>query len=114
MSATPIPRTMIMTIYGDMDVSIIREKPKIRNPLKPTVKPENKINDVIKFTKKSKSKGNQIFWVCPLIEESKKVDHSSSVKRYEYLNKIFPKELVYPSRQLDNEERNDLKQILKK
>tara|TARA_S200000501_G_scaffold64879_1_gene55863 strand:- start:5063 stop:7102 length:2040 start_codon:yes stop_codon:yes gene_type:complete len=89
MSATPIPRTMIMTIYGDMDTSIIREKPMNRKAVKTYSKLESKIVDVIKFVKKEISKNNQTFWVCPLIEESKKINHQSAVKRYNDLCKIF-------------------------
>ena len=93
MTATPIPRTLTMTLYGDMDLSIIREKPKSRKPIKTYSKLESKINDVIKFIKKEIKFGNQIFWVCPLIEESKKLDHSSAVKKFKYLNKLFPNEV---------------------
>ena len=93
MTATPIPRTLTMTIYGDMDLSIIREKPNIRKPIKTYSKPESKIDDIIKFVKKEIKLGNQIFWVCPLIEESKKIDHTSAVKKSEYLKKIFPKQV---------------------
>ena len=89
MSATPIPRTMIMTIFGDMDTSVLKEKPKNRKEIKTYSKVENKISEVINFTKKEIKKGNQIFWVCPLIEESKKVDHQSAVKRYDYLKNNF-------------------------
>ena len=81
MTATPIPRTLTMTIYGDMDLSIIREKPKNRKPIKTYSKLENKIDDVLKFIRKEINLGNQIFWVCPLIEESKKLDHASAVKK---------------------------------
>ena len=90
MSATPIPRTLTMTLYGDMDLSIIREKPKFRKEIKTYSKLESKIEDVIKFVKKELKQGNQIFWVCPLIEESKKIDHASVVKKFTYLKKIFP------------------------
>ena len=93
MTATPIPRTLTMTIYGDMDLSIIREKPNFRKPIKTYSKLESKINDIIKFVKKEIKLGNQIFWVCPLIEESKKIDHTSSIKRSEYLKKLFPKQV---------------------
>ena len=93
MTATPIPRTLTMTIYGDMDLSIIQEKPSIRKPVKTYSKLESKINDVIRFVKKEIKLGNQIFWVCPLIEESKKIDHTSAVKKSEYLKRIFPKEV---------------------
>ncbi len=90
MSATPIPRTLTMTIYGDMDLSIIREKPKLRKEVKTYSKLETKINDVLKFIQKEIQNGNQIFWVCPLIEESKKIDHSSAVKKFSFLKKKFP------------------------
>ena len=93
MTATPIPRTLTMTIYGDMDLSIIREKPNIRKPIKTYSKLENKIDDVIRFVKKEIQLGNQIFWVCPLIDESNKIDHTSAVKKSEYLSKIFPKQV---------------------
>ena len=93
MTATPIPRTLTMTIYGDMDLSIIREKPNNRKPVKTYSKIESKIEDIIKFIKKEIRLGNQIFWVCPLIEESKKIDHSSAIKKSEYLKKIFPNEV---------------------
>jgi ATP-dependent DNA helicase RecG len=93
MTATPIPRTLTMTMYGDMDLSIITEKPKLRKPIKTYSKLESKIDDVIKFIKKEIAVGNQIFWVCPLIEESKILDHSSAVKKYEFLQKFFPDEV---------------------
>ena len=93
MTATPIPRTLTMTMYGDMDISIIREKPKNRKPIKTYSKIESKIDDVIKFIKNEIKSGNQIFWVCPLIEESKKLDHSSAIKKFEYLKKIFPNDV---------------------
>jgi len=90
MSATPIPRTLTMSIYGDMDVSLIKEKPKHRKEVNTYSKPESKLEEVIRFVKKEIKEGNQVFWVCPLIEESKKLDHESSVKKFEYLNKLFP------------------------
>ena len=94
MSATPIPRTLTMTIYGDMDLSIIKEKPKKRKEIKTYSKLENNIEDVLKFIKNEIDHGNQIFWVCPLIEVSKKIDHSSAIKKYEYLKKIFPNKVA--------------------
>ena len=94
MTATPIPRTLTMTIYGDMDLSIIREKPSIRKPILTYSKLESKTNEVIKFIKKQIQFNNQIFWVCPLIEESKKIDHSSAIKKFQFLNKLFPKQVA--------------------
>ena len=105
MSATPIPRTLTMSVYGDMDVSIIREKPNNRKDVKTYSKLESKIDDVIKFVKKEIKEGNQIFWVCPLIEESKKLDHQSSVNKYKFLNKLFPNNVALLHGKIDNEEK---------
>ena len=90
MSATPIPRTMMLTIYGDMDVSRLVEKPKNRLPIMTYSKPEKKINELIDILKKNLSNNNQVFWVCPLIKESKFLDYSSVDKRYNWLKKKFP------------------------
>ena len=95
MTATPIPRTLTMTLYGDMDLSIIREKPKSRKPIKTYSKLESKIDDVIKFIKKEIKLGNQIFWVCPLIEESKKLDHHLLLKNLNILIKFFLIKYLY-------------------
>ncbi len=106
MTATPIPRTLTMTIYGDMDISIIREKPKNRKPIKTYSKLEAKIDDVLKYINKEIKLGHQIFWVCPLIEESKKLDHSSAVKKYDYLKKKFPNQVSLLHGKTDLDEKN--------
>ena len=108
MSATPIPRTLTMSVYGDMDVSIIREKPNNRKEVKTYSKLESKMDDVIKFVKKEITEGNQVFWVCPLIEESKKLDHQSSVNKYEYLNKIFPNKVALLHGKIENDEKEEI------
>tara|TARA_Y100001970_G_scaffold251261_1_gene323835 strand:+ start:316 stop:2355 length:2040 start_codon:yes stop_codon:yes gene_type:complete len=108
MSATPIPRTMIMTIYGDMDTSIIKNKPKNRKEIKTLSKIDTKLNEVISFVKNNINKDNQIFWVCPLIEESKKVDHQSSVKRYTFLKKIFKNKVGLLHGSLNKDEKNKI------
>tara|TARA_B100000686_G_scaffold335174_1_gene403446 strand:+ start:325 stop:2364 length:2040 start_codon:yes stop_codon:yes gene_type:complete len=89
MSATPIPRTMMMTLYGDMDITLIKSKPKNRKEIYTYTKDISKIDVVIDFLKNEIINNNQVFWVCPLIEKSKKLDHQSSIVRYEYLKKIF-------------------------
>ena len=115
MSATPIPRTLTMTVYGDMDLSIIREKPKSRKEIKTYSKIDTKINDVVNFVKKEIKNDNQIFWVCPLIEESKKIDHQSAVKRYEYIKEIFPDDVSIIHGNINNNEREKiLKDFLNK
>ena len=108
MSATPIPRTLTMTIYGDMDISIIKEKPKARIEVITYSKPESKIDEIIQFIKKEINNGNQVFWVCPLIEESKKVDHTSAVKKFEYLNKLFPNQVALLHGKTDIDEKDKI------
>ena len=109
MSATPIPRTMMMTIYGDMDVTLIREKPKNRKEIKTYSKLDSKIEEVIKFAKKEIVNGGQVFWVCPLIEKSKKLDHQSAVEKNKYLQRYFDNRvgLIHGSM-----EKNDKNKIL--
>ena len=94
MSATPIPRTLTMTIYGDMDLSIIKEKPKSRKEVITYSKLESKIDEVLNYIKKEIDNDNQVFWVCPLIEESKKIDHTSAVQKYIYLKNKFPNQVA--------------------
>ena len=90
MSATPIPRTMMMSLYGDMDISKIVDKPAMRKKIITLSKPEKKIDELWPFLKKQIQMNNQIFWVCPLIEESQFLEYSSAKKKFDLINKIFP------------------------
>ncbi len=108
MSATPIPRTMMMTVYGDMDLTLIKEKPKNRKKIVTYSKLEDKISEIIKFVKKEISNKNQIFWVCPLIEESKKVEQQSVVNKFKYLEKYFKNRIGLIHGSLDKDQRNKI------
>ncbi len=90
MSATPIPRTMMMSLYGDMDVSKITEKPAKRKKIITLSKPEKKITELWSFIEKQLHLDNQVFWVCPLIKESSFLDYSSAKKKFDIINKRFP------------------------
>jgi ATP-dependent DNA helicase RecG len=115
MSATPIPRTMMMSLYGDMDVSKITEKPAQRKKIITLSKPENKINEIWPFIKKQIDNNNQVFWVCPLIEESPFLDYSSAKKKFEQINKKFPNEVGLIHGALEKEEKEIvLKKFLNK
>ena len=107
MSATPIPRTLVLAIYGDMDVSRLIEKPMYRKSVITLSKPEEKIDEILVFIKKQIKNGNQVFWVCPLIEESKKLDYSAAVKKYNYLSKTFSKKvgLIHGNLQKDEKDK---------
>ena len=115
MSATPIPRTMMMSLYGDMDVSKITEKPANRKKILTLSKPEKKIDEIYPFIKKIIKEKNQVFWVCPLIEESSFLDYSSVKKKFDIINRKFPNDVGLIHGALDKEEKeNVLKKFLKK
>ena len=80
----------MMSLYGDMDISKIQEKPSNRKKIITLSKPENKIEVLWSFIRKNINKDNQVFWVCPLIEESKLLDYSSAKKKFDIINKKFP------------------------
>ena len=108
MSATPIPRTLIMTLYGDMDVSRLVEKPKYRKNIVTLSKPEEKIDEILIFIKKQIKNGNQVFWICPLIEESKKLDYSAAVEKYNFLMKNFTNRVGLIHGALEKEDKNKI------
>ena len=108
MSATPIPRTLVLTVYGDMDVSKLLEKPKYRKDVFTLSKPEEKIDEVLIFIRKEINNGNQIFWVCPLIEESKKLDYSAAVKKFNFLSKKFKNKVGLIHGGMNKEEKNKI------
>ena len=111
MSATPIPRTMMMSLYGDMDISKITEKPAKRKSIFTLSKPEKKINELWPYVEKQINNQNQIFWVCPLIEESSFLDYSSAKKKFDFINKKFPNQVGLIHGALD---KNDKEEVLKK
>tara|TARA_B100001121_G_scaffold176826_1_gene154228 strand:- start:1596 stop:3650 length:2055 start_codon:yes stop_codon:yes gene_type:complete len=115
MSATPIPRTMMMSLYGDMDISKITEKPLNRKRIKTLSKPEKKINELWGYIEKQIKDENQIFWVCPLIDESKILDYSSAKKKFDLINKKFPGKVGLIHGALSKDEKDDvLKKFLRK
>ena len=89
MTATPIPRSLALTAYGDMNISTITEKPKGRKPIKTFVLPQNKIDEVLMSIDRAIKNGALIYWVCPLIEESEKLDLIAVNERFEYLQNQF-------------------------
>ncbi len=115
MSATPIPRTMMMSLYGDMDISRISEKPAMRKKIITLSKPENKIKELWPLIKKQVEKQNQVFWVCPLIKESPFLDYTSAKKKFDIINKRYPNKVGIIHGALDKSEKEQtLKKFLNK
>jgi ATP-dependent DNA helicase RecG len=90
MTATPIPRTLALTVYGDMDVSRITEKPAGRLPVDTRVMPVSRMDEVIKGLARSIAEGHRAYWVCPLVEESEAVDLAAVEDRFKALESRFP------------------------
>lgn len=85
MTATPIPRSLSLTIYGDLDISSIREKPAGRQPVKTFAFPESRLQGVYNSMRRYIEQGRQVYYVLPLIEESEKVDLKSAIETYNHL-----------------------------
>jgi ATP-dependent DNA helicase RecG len=90
MTATPIPRTLVMTYFGDMDVSALREKPPGRKPVDTRAVSLERIDEVVEAVGRAIDRGAQVYWVCPLVEESEDLDVAAAQDRYETLDRQFP------------------------
>ncbi len=86
MTATPIPRTLTLTIYGDMDNSQLRDKPAGRKPIETRVMPSDRLEDVIAHLQKALDAGARAYWVCPLVEDSEALDVTAAEERYRHLS----------------------------
>ena len=90
MTATPIPRTLEMTAYGDLDISIIKTMPKNRIPVKTKIVFEKERRDIFNFINIEILKGRQVYIVYPLVEKSEKLELKSAVEHYELIKQVFP------------------------
>jgi ATP-dependent DNA helicase RecG len=90
MTATPIPRTLTLSIYGDLDVSLLDELPAGRHPVKTHRASPRQMDQLLDFIRGEARKSRQAYWVCPLIEESEKLDLSAAFSRREGLEKALP------------------------
>src|SRR5262249_56408125 len=88
-TATPIPRTLVLTFFGDMDISELREKPPGRQPIDTRTIPLSRLGEVEDAVGRVIAEGKRAYWVCPLLEESEKTDLAAAQARYEALRKKF-------------------------
>ena len=91
MTATPIPRTLALTTYGDLDVSVMREMPPGRQPIATTARPESRRDEIYAFVRREIEQGRQAYIVYPLVEESAKVDLKAATEMADHLSQdVFP------------------------
>ena len=90
MTATPIPRTLALTVYGDMDVSRLTEKPAGRLPVDTRVLPMTRLDEVLGGLGRAIAQGNRVYWVCPLVEDSALVDLAAAEERFKALAAQYP------------------------
>ncbi|OBY27669.1 ATP-dependent DNA helicase RecG [Leisingera sp. JC1] len=89
MTATPIPRSLALAQYGDMDVSVLDEKPPGRKPVKTAVISTERMQEVVDHLRKAISEGRQCYWVCPLVDESELSDLTAAEERFKHLRAIL-------------------------
>lgn len=89
LSATPIPRTLVLTYFGDMDVSELRDKPAGRQPIDTRAVSDGRLSEVIEAVGRAVKAGKLAYWICPLVEESDAVDLSDAEQRYQSLKARF-------------------------
>jgi ATP-dependent DNA helicase RecG len=89
LSATPIPRTLVLTYFGDMDVSELREKPAGRQPIDTRAVPDSRLNEVMDAVGRALTGGKLVYWICPLVEESETVNLTDAEQRFESLKARF-------------------------
>jgi ATP-dependent DNA helicase RecG len=89
LTATPIPRTLVLTFFGDMDVSELREKPAGRQKIDTRTLPIERLDEVIEAVERGLKDGRRVYWVCPLVAESESIDLAAAEERYEALKKRF-------------------------
>lgn len=85
MTATPIPRSLSLAQYGDMDVSILDEKPPGRLPVKTALISTGRMEEIVDHLRRAVAEGRQVYWVCPLVEESELVDMTAAEERFKHL-----------------------------
>jgi len=90
MTATPIPRTLVLTAFGDMELSELREKPAGRRPVTTTAMPLERLGELVERVGQALAGGQKLYWICPLVEESEELPAISAEERFAFLEERFP------------------------
>lgn len=114
MTATPIPRTLALTSYGDLDFSKIDEKPAGRLPIETRILPLQRLDDVIDGVGRTIAEGNQVYWVCPLVEDSELIELSSAEERHRTLQGHYGSRVGLVHGRLSAQEKDDITEQFKR
>ena len=107
MTATPIPRTLVLTYFGDMDVSMLTEKPGGENLIMTNSIPLRRLDEVIARIKYAVQDGQKVYWVCPLVEESEKIDISATEDRFKKLKQEFGDQVAMIHGRMSGEDKEE-------
>lgn len=106
MTATPIPRTLMLTSFGDIACSYLREKPQGRKEIQTRVLPLSRLGEVLEAVKRALNHGQRLYWVCPLVEESEALDLAAAEDRFASLNALFPGDVSLVHGRMRGEEKD--------
>ena len=108
MTATPIPRTLALSLYGDLDVTTIMQKPEGRKDITTRIISKDRVPEIIMAIKGALQKGEKIYWVCPLIEESELLSLTNLEDRYKEFSLIFPNQVGFVHGKMKQDEKTDI------
>ncbi len=106
MTATPIPRTLVLTYFGDMDVSMLREKPAGRQPIDTRALPIERLDEVVAGIGRAIQSGARAYWVCPLVDENEELDLAAATERAEVLRQFFADQVGLVHGQMKGKEKD--------
>jgi ATP-dependent DNA helicase RecG len=94
MTATPIPRTLVLAAFGDMDVSKLTEKPAGRKPIQTVIVPGERLDEIVRRLQTAVAEGRKVYWICPLVEETEESNLMSVEERHAVLSQFFGKQVA--------------------
>jgi ATP-dependent DNA helicase RecG len=107
MTATPIPRTLVLTFFGDMDVSTLREKPAGRQPIDTRALPLDRLDEVVAGLARAIAKDARVYWICPLVDENEELDIAAASERYASLRQVFGEVVALVHGQMKGREKDE-------
>ncbi|WP_274424503.1 ATP-dependent DNA helicase RecG [Chelativorans sp. YIM 93263] len=113
MTATPIPRTLVLSAFGDMDVSRLTEKPAGRKPIRTVTMPTDRLDELVERLGNAMAEGQKIYWICPLVEESEAIELTSAEDRFAALKTVFGEQVGLVHGRMAGAEKDDAMRAFK-